>query len=521
MSKNKETDRMETPKIRKKLFLYWLNLVLLGIIVFAANYTSYFEYYRRDLTEDQRYDISTQTINLLEKSELVTKRETPVKIIFAFQRTTQNYTRMRALLEEYERYSNRKIEIECIDPLRQPNRAREIALNYGVEFNQNKAIIDARSDTSRSLKATPDELGHVRQVSGKDFIVYEETLEKNINDQGYNKSIRPVAFQMEEIVTANLISALEGTARKIYVSFDKSNFGADSASDETSPFFTLTKICNSLNLKLEPIMLNGLDRIPADAAGFMLIGNKYDLASPEIEVLSNYWNTPNAGIFLALDPHTTDHKNLYRFLRTQGLRPQDDRIMLKNRQKAFYEINALFSTSVPWTEEFWQQSTTLEGESFSMIADMDNQQTISRMIKINPLLVTTSEYYGETKYTQLNPQYDKEEDNPGPLVIAAAIERGNTSDLKLSKETARMVVLSNIEMLEPDTIKPEQKDFLRACMSWITDREELSGRSGNRDLTIKLNMDRKALSIMHFLVNIILPCLALLLALAIWNTRRH
>ena len=80
----------------------WIQLCLLFHIVVCLNYVGCHEYYRRDLTEDQRYEISRQSINMLQSPE-IQKRKTPVKITFAFLRTTQNYTRMRSLLEENER----------------------------------------------------------------------------------------------------------------------------------------------------------------------------------------------------------------------------------------------------------------------------------------------------------------------------------------------------------------------------------------------------------------------------------
>lgn len=115
----------------------WIKLFLLCIIVICLNYVGCHEYYRRDLTEDQRYDISQQSINMLQSPE-IQNRKTPIKITFAFLRTTQNYTRMRSLLEEYERYSNGKVVVDYVDPLRQPNKAREISMIYGVEFRKTR-----------------------------------------------------------------------------------------------------------------------------------------------------------------------------------------------------------------------------------------------------------------------------------------------------------------------------------------------------------------------------------------------
>lgn len=129
----------------------WIKLFLLCIIVICLNYVGCHEYYRRDLTEDQRYDISQQSINMLQSPE-IQNRKTPIKITFAFLRTTQNYTRMRSLLEEYERYSNGKVVVDYVDPLRQPNKAREISMIYGVEFRKNQVVIDAREDTEVALK---------------------------------------------------------------------------------------------------------------------------------------------------------------------------------------------------------------------------------------------------------------------------------------------------------------------------------------------------------------------------------
>lgn len=169
-----EENRPAARKVRRP-WMTWIKLFLLCIIVICLNYVGCHEYYRRDLTEDQRYDISQQSINMLQSPE-IQNRKTPIKITFAFLRTTQNYTRMRSLLEEYERYSNGKVVVDYVDPLRQPNKAREISMIYGVEFRKNQVVIDAREDTEVALKDSagnyqPD-AAHVRILSGDSFIVY-------------------------------------------------------------------------------------------------------------------------------------------------------------------------------------------------------------------------------------------------------------------------------------------------------------------------------------------------------------
>ncbi len=509
------TESAETaPRPKKRSFLVWLNLTLLVFIVLAVNYISFSEYYRRDLTEDQRYNISSQSINLLH-SPLLQERKEPVKIIFVFQRNTPNYTRMRSLLEDYAHNSNGKVEIECIDPLRQPNRAREIALIYeGLEFKKNQVIIDAREDTTRGLKSVEGKKGiaHVRFLPGDAFVVYEKSPD--------GKGTKAVALQMEDMMTAGLISAMEGEARPLYVISDKSNFGSDKADDENSVFHTLRRVCFSQNIELKPLPITGLKKVPDDAMGVMIVAPQYDFTKEELEVLTDYWNRPNSALLAFIDPNAKDNKFFYRFLREQGIRPQDDRVLLRNRKQAYYQINALFAPGLECTTDFWNSSTGLEGESISLQIADDDPQLGNRKINTFPLIITTGEFYGETKYNKLNPQFDAQEDNPGPLMIAAAILRGNTSDINLSKETGRMAVFGNVDILRPKQTKPEQRDFIRSIISWMTDREELAGMGSNLDLTIKLDLDRNAISVLQLLTNLGLPLLALLIALILWNTRR-
>lgn len=511
-----QTDEKAAPRKKVKgSTLAWINIILIAVIVATVNYIGCKEYARRDLTEDQKYAISSQSVNVL-RSPLLKGRQTPVKIIFAFQRTTQNYTRMRSLLEEYERHADGKVDVEMIDPLRQPNRAREIALIYGIEFDRNQVVIDARNDTTRALKSfegKQEGAAHVRFIPGDSFIVYEPGPD--------GRTLKAVALQMEDIMTAGLIGAIEGIPRKMYIVADKSNFSGDRMSDENSVYPSVERICRSLNLQLVPLRIAGLESIPEDAAGLIILGAQYDLSDKERQVLSNYWNKPNAGMLVILDPKAESPKNLYRFLREQGIRPQNDRVLLKDRKRAYYEINALFAEGLDCTRDFWKSSTGLEGESISLQIDNDSEQLSRRRITPFPLMITTEEFYGETKYNQLNPQFDAAEDNPGALMLGIALLRGNAGDVNLAKQTARMAVFGNIDMLKAQQIKPEQRDFIRTLVSWITDREQLSGLGSRHDLTIKLNLDRHALSAIQLIVNFALPLLALLIALIIWKTRRN
>lgn len=195
--------------------------------------------------------------------------------------------------------------------------------------------------------------------------------------------------------------------------------------------------------------------------------------------------------------------------------------MLRNRgNRSVFEINAIFAPSLNCTREFWNSSTGLEGESISLILDSDNAAMEQKRITPYPLLVTTEDYYGETKYNQFPAQFDAREDNPGPLMIGRGPHPRERRDVNQNKTTGACAA-GEYGPAQPRQIKPEQRDFMRTLVGWMTDREELRGLGSRHDLTVKLNLDRNALGILELLTNIGLPLLALLIALIIWNTRRH
>ena len=101
-------------------------LLSLGFIYYLT-----LTYYTRfDLTQNNDFTLSDATRKLLVSSG-VQEREMPIKIIAALRKTSPHYSRLRPVVEEYERLSNGKVKLEYLDPIRDKDRAFEIQNNYG------------------------------------------------------------------------------------------------------------------------------------------------------------------------------------------------------------------------------------------------------------------------------------------------------------------------------------------------------------------------------------------------------
>ena len=489
--------------------LAWVNLFLLALIVLTCNYIGCSEYARHDLTEDERYTISERTINVL-SSDRIRSRETPIRIIFAFKQSTPNYARMRSLLEEYERYGKGKIEVEYFDPMRQPHRAREISQIYGVVFNQNLCVIDALADHNVALDTFEQDKSdrkHVRVRSGASFIRYE-TLP--------DESRRAVALMMDEVVCSALTEAVEGEMRSMYVVEGKGGVSRDN----TELLEMLGEINNSLNIQLKFITLADVETLPDDAEGLIIVSPQTDFTEDEIRVLNDYWENRDGrnAIFIALNTQYTKLPRLYRFIREQGIRPNADQILLRDRNRPYYDISAVFPKSLNCTKSFWNGTTHVEGQSMSLTLEHgDESRAALRRLSTYPLLMTTSEYYGETR-TDRSPSYDPQEDRLGPLCLAAAVTKGNPRD---PNNLNTLCVLGNTDMLLKENTRTEQRDYLRTLWAWMSNRPEYAGKSANQDLRVKIDLNRHSRNAIEYITLIIMPLLALGIALIIWNTRRH
>jgi ABC-type uncharacterized transport system involved in gliding motility auxiliary subunit len=99
-------------------------LIFLGILV-AVNYLSFRQNKRWDLTKNQQYTLSDQTV------KLVKNLDAPVKFLVFDQ--AGNFDRFRSTLEEYKYQSPSKVDVEYIDADKRPVEAKQNQVNsYGT-----------------------------------------------------------------------------------------------------------------------------------------------------------------------------------------------------------------------------------------------------------------------------------------------------------------------------------------------------------------------------------------------------
>lgn len=499
-----------------------LQTVLLAVFLIALNYLSFHHYSRLDLSREGNYTLSRKSRNYLE-GEALAKHEAPVKWIMAFRRSSPFYERVRVLAGEYARLSGGKIELEIVDPLRSSDRTQEVTAAYGLPLTKDLMIIDARTDAGPvsseqpmavpTLNADGTEKNtervlnpHIKVVVAEDMAVYTTA--------GSQRSI--TGFQGEDVLTARLVEALEGRARKMYFLSDKS--GLDPM-DENSPLKSLQQTLAFQNVEMTGISLSGLDEIPADAEGVALVAPKYDVTDAELAVLEKYWHRPRSAMLVLLSAGETPAK-LRTFLRSNGVTPRRDRVIARVKDRIDTTARGIFTPAVDFTKDFAGQGTVLEGATSSLEVREGADDLLTKQINPVSLIQAEQDFWGETKFGGRNIAFDEAEDFKAPLDLAAGVTRGAANNDKFAAETSRMVVMANTDFLDPKQQRAENIDFLASCANWLMNRQSLAG-IGPRSLgTYKLPILDAQVSFINRVNLFFLPAFLILAGALIWSSRR-
>ncbi|MEI6653668.1 MAG: Gldg family protein [Verrucomicrobiota bacterium] len=487
-----------------------VQIVLVAVTLVALNYLTASHFKRIDLSRDGNYSLSPASTRYLESAAL-SNRGKPVKWIMACRRSTAFYERIRVLAEEYQRHSQGKITLELIDAVRSPDRTQQVLAAYDLSLLRDMVLIDARTDERAAVitnaSGTHELNPHVKLVLVEDMMVH------TTDAQGQR---RPSGFQGEDALTAGLVQALEGRPRQMLFLADKSKIDAEG---EASPWKSMERTLRFQNTELKGINLSGLADIPGEADGVTLVAPKYDLTEEELGVLERYWARPRAALLVLLDPGNPLPK-LRGFLRANGVTPQHDRIIAREKGRLIAFARGTFSYNIDFLKDLAGQTSVFEGASASLEVRENAEDLGTRKIYPWGLFQVAEGFWGETKFGDGNETFDKTEDHAAPLFLAASVTRGSGADDKQAAATGRMVVIANTEFLKPENQRAANLDFLASAVNWLVGRESLAG-IGPRSLgTYKMPILEAQVSFINRVNLFFLPAFFVVVGAVIWSTRR-
>jgi len=217
-------------------------LVFAGILV-AVNYLASRQNKRWDLTSNQVYSLSDQTIKVLQNLDA------PVKMtVFDRELQLEGY---RDRLEVYS-YHSSKISTEYVDPEKNPIRAKAAQI----------------------------------QSLGTIVLEYKDRTER-------------VTSSDEQAIANALIKVVTGQTKKVY--FTQGHGEKDTGSSDRTGYSAITAALGSDNYSVDKIVLVQKPEVPADATVLVVAGPRTDFLPPEIDAVKKYV-AKGGKVLVMLDP---------------------------------------------------------------------------------------------------------------------------------------------------------------------------------------------------------------------------
>jgi hypothetical protein len=467
-----------------------LQVLLTLALFFGINRISYRYHTRWDLSPQQRFTLSSATLNYLEKLSK------DVFIANVIPRDASLFGETQTLLEEYRLNGRGRVKIRSIDPLRDIERAETLKTETGLALDQSGIVI-------RSGK-------RVRFISEEELVIREKGTETQ-------RTIKE--YRGEDAVTSALINVVDGDERKFYIVVGK---GARTESALLESMVALGELGRAQNFQLFPINLAEVSHIPADADGLILPGLRYDLSEREIGLLKTYWSGARSGMLVLLDP-SGETPRLSAFLGLNGIMPRNDRVLYaestNSGARKEFSVQAVFDNESSITRHLAASNTTLPGQTESLELRFDDEYLKNQGITVHPLMGATNRYWGEKNYLEELPVAE-EEDTRKDIFLAASVERGTITDERLRVDSCRMVVLGNAALLDRQSALAVNRDFIAASLNWILNREKLIGITPKPRSNYRIQLTQKQNEIIFWSTTFVLPATVLCIGLMVWASRR-
>ena len=475
-------------KTRRHRFWIGLNtgtaLLLAGAIGLMVNYLSCRHYTRADLSRTQRYALSDKTISLLESLDQ------PVNITVFFQSDNVLYNDIHELLREYE-FHCKNLNIQWVDPLRDPSRVEEIAEKYKItELNVVVFETAGRTDYVRQ-----NDIALIDESSGVQRIISfrgEQMFSSAIQEVTQNQT--PVAY------------FLTGHGERDLDSFDP-----------RSGYSNIRQMIENDNISVRTLELSMNEQIPADCDVLIIAGAEQPMSETEVNMIADW--LPRGGRLMVLaDAGRTS--GLEPLLRQWGANV--DQRLVVDVANTMNGMDVLFypNTGHPSTKALGRIRTSFSRPCL-VEPDVVGIHSADRP-QVTSLAESSKRSWLESRPNQTPPVFEpKTGDRPGPVSMAVAVEKGAPPGLlDMQIRPSRMIVLGDSWFVSNGGLDGGNASLFLSTLNWLIDREELMAIAPRPVDNTRLKLSREDTRTLFWCIVSGIPALAALFGIVLWLLRR-
>lgn len=461
----------------KKLGSAFIVLAVIAILFFV-NVLADMLPWTYDMTSEKIFTLSEQTLGVLEGLD------SEINVVAFFEEGAEDPT-VKALLEEYRKYSKGKLKVELIDADKNPAAVRKCDVS-GEGISNGMIVFESG--------------GRVKKINKSDiYIMY---------DYVYGK-----AFNGEQQFTGAITNITSGSLPKLYF------LEGHKEPDIDVELSKLKARIEGEAHAAERLNILKTGSIPDDADTIIVVSPERDLDDEEAELIREFLVRGGRAVFL-FDILTENGQltNFNSILQSYGIQYSCN-FVVEEDSNSFYANNKMYL--VP----YYAQHSVVEKLNddrlfvlFPFSGNIEIMSDIDRTVTVEPLLASSDKAWIRYNINDASPE-KTQEDMQGPAILAAAAVKDNTD---LRYDETKIIVAGNAMFVDNNYIDTQGNfDFFMNAANWVGDRDESIAIRPKLISTNMMFVKGEMYIIIMAASVLVIPLLAFLAGLVIWIKRRH
>jgi ABC-type uncharacterized transport system involved in gliding motility auxiliary subunit len=471
-------------------------IALAAALLVGVNYLSARHWTRGDWTKAKIYSLSETT------KKVVAGLKKPVRITVFMTRASRLFVPVRELLTRYKALSP-NIQVEELDPERNPARAEQLVKEFGVK----QATVVFRSGDK------------------KKYVEEDKLAEFDFSGAQFGGPAEVKAFKGEEQFTSALLAVTEEQAAKIYFTAGHGEVSTDSR-ERGRGFAEAKQLLERDNLSVGVWNCLGKSDLPPDAGAIIVAGPRTGFLEPETGALDKYL-AGGGHVLVMADPvlpgpgSPPSDYGLGKLLADRGVKLGVDLVvdpanavplvgpetLIANRYGSHPIVRPLSGENLPTV--------------FPLARSVQKTDPPVTDFSYTSLVETTAEGWGETSLNKLETEgaVKDDKDTKGPVTIVAAV--APSDEKKAGDKALRLVVAGNSRFAVNASIgNGGNANLFLNTIHWLVGQEKLVGIAPKTIEQGSLTLSQSQVSRIGLLTILGMPAFAVILGIWVWYRRR-
>jgi ABC-type uncharacterized transport system involved in gliding motility auxiliary subunit len=491
--------------------------VALGVLLLLAfNYLGYRHWARSDWTRARIYSLSDTT------RKVVAGLKAQVRITAVMTSRARLSQPVNELLNRYRALSP-KIEVEIVDPEKNPARAEALVREFGIR--QNTVIF--------------------RSGDKKKYVEEDKLAEFDFAGAGMGAAPEIKAFKGEQAFTSAILEVTENKQAKVYFTAGHGESTLDSP-ERGRGFSDAKQLLERDNLTVAAWDSLGKGEVPGDASVVVVAGPRTAFLEPETEALRKYLAAGGRALVL-IDPVLPApggppvDLGLGPLLESYGVRPVNDIVIDPANAVPLVGPETVIANHFgthPIVRPLSEQGIPVLFPVARSLGKAEAKDAKAPAATAATMLVeTTPEGWGETGLTRLDAVEKDAQDVPGPVTIAMAVapaEEKKADETKApaksgdqaaaekpSERPVRLVVVGNSRFVANGALaNAGNANLFLNAIHWLSGEEKLVGIAAKAPEQASLSLTRSQVNRIGVFAVAGMPLLAIILGVWVWYRRR-